>query len=183
MKDKKLTLIKFLYKKLPQLWQFFVLYLTCYRKRRCAIINDGLLFVNDLIDMSNDKIIIREANRVKYLRQFGIILAVTCAGEIMKYFIPLPIPGSIYGLILMFVLLLLRVIKVEHVKETGEFLIEIMPLMFIPAGVGLITSWEQLQSFMVPLLVITVVSTFVVMIVTGKVTDFLISRIGKGEKK
>ena len=96
---------------------------------------------------------------MKYLRQFGIILAVTCAGEIMKYFIPLPIPGSIYGLIL----------------------IEIMPLMFIPAGVGLVTSWSQLQSFLVPLLVITVVSTFVVMIVTGKVTDFLISR--KGEKK
>ena len=113
---------------------------------------------------------------MKYLRQFGIILAVTCAGEIMKYFIPLPIPGSIYGLILMFVLLLAKVIKVEHVKETGEFLIEIMPLMFIPAGVGLVTSWSQLQSFLVPLLVITVVSTFVVMIVTGKVTDFLISR-------
>ena len=114
---------------------------------------------------------------MKYLRQFGIILAVTCVGEIMKYFIPLPIPGSIYGLILMFVLLLAKVIKVEHVKETGEFLIEIMP----PAGVGLVTSWSQLQSFLVPLLVITVVSTFVVMIVTGKVTDFLISR--KGEKK
>ena len=113
---------------------------------------------------------------MKYLRQFGIILGVTCAGEIMKYFIPLPIPGSIYGLILMFLLLLMRVIKVEHVKETGEFLIEIMPLMFIPAGVGLVTSWNQLQSFLVPLLVITVVSTFVVMIVTGKVTDFLISR-------
>ena len=89
---------------------------------------------------------------MKYLRQFGIILAVTCAGEIMKYFIPLPIPGSIYGLILMFVLLLTKVIKVDHVKETGEFLIEIMPLMFIPAGVGLITSWSQLQPFLVPLL-------------------------------
>ena len=113
---------------------------------------------------------------MKYLRQFGIILAVTCVGEIMKYFIPLPIPGSIYGLILMFVLLLTKVIKVDHVKETGEFLIEIMPRMFIPAGVGLITSWSQLQPFLVPLLVITVVSTFVVMIVTGKVTDFLISK-------
>lgn len=113
---------------------------------------------------------------MKYLRQFGIILAVTCVGEIMKYFIPLPIPGSIYGLILMFVLLLTKVIKVDHVKETGEFLIEIMTLMFIPAGVGLITSWSQLQPFLVPLLVITVVSTFVVMIVTGKVTDFLISK-------
>lgn len=99
----------------------------------------------------------------------------------MKYFIPLPIPVVFMDCILMFVLLLAKVIKVEHVKETGEFLIEIMPLMFIPAGVGLVTSWSQLQSFLVPLLVITVVSTFVVMIVTGKVTDFLISR--KGEKK
>ena len=115
---------------------------------------------------------------MKYLRQFGIILAVTCAGEIMKYFIPLAIPGSIYGLI---VLLLTRAIKVEHVKETGEFLIEIMPLMFIPAGAGLITSWSQLQSFLAPLLVITILSTFIVMIVTGKVTDFLISR--RREKK
>ena len=113
---------------------------------------------------------------MKYLRQFGIILAVTCVGEIMKYFIPLPIPGSIYGLILMFVLLLTKVIKVEHVKETGEFLIEIMPLMFIPAGVGLITSWSHLQPFLVPLLVITVVSKFVVMIVTGNGIDFLISK-------
>ena len=120
---------------------------------------------------------------MKYLRQFGIILGVTCAGEVLKYFIPLSVPGSIYGLILMFVLLLAKVIKVEHVKETGEFLIEIMPLMFIPAGVGLVTSWSQLQSFLVPLLVITVVSTFVVMIVTGKVTDFLISRKEKKEEQ
>ena len=147
---------------------------VCYHKPRFVVRKDYT---------DNDQILIREANIVKYLRHFVIILAVTCVGEIMKYFIPLPIPGSIYGLILMFVLLLLRVIKVEHVKETGEFLIEIMPLMFIPAGVGLITSREQLQSFMVPLLVITVVSTYVVKIVTGKVTDFLISRIGKGEKK
>ena len=140
---------------------------VCYNKWRFVVRKDYT---------DNDQILIREANIVKYLRQFGIILAVTCVGEIMKYFIPLPIPGSIYGLILMFVLLLTKVIKVEHVKETGEFLIEIMPLMFIPAGVGLLTSWSQLQSFLVPLLVITVVSTFVVMIVTGKVTDFLISK-------
>lgn len=140
---------------------------VCYNRWRFVVRKDYT---------DNDQILIREANIVKYLRQFGIILAVTCVGEIMKYFIPLPIPGSIYGLILMFVLLLAKVIKVEHVKETGEFLIEIMPLMFIPAGVGLITSWSQLQPFLVPLLVITVVSTFVVMIVTGKVTDFLISK-------
>ena len=91
---------------------------------------------------------------MKYMRQFGIILGVTCAGELMKYFIPLPIPGSIYGLLLMFVLLLTKVIKVENVKDVGEFLIEIMPLMFIPAGVGLMASWGELQGFLIPLLVI-----------------------------
>ena len=135
--------------------------------------------------MGNDNIIIREANRVKYLRQFGIILAVTCAGEIMKYFIPLPIPGSIYGLILMFVLLLLRVIKVEHVKETGEFLIEIMPLMFIPAGVGLMESWGDLNSMLVEVIVITIVSTVLVMGVSGKVTELVLKRSArkKGETK
>lgn len=118
---------------------------------------------------------------MRYMRQFGIILGVTCIGEVLKYFLPLPVPGSIYGLVLMLGLLMSGVIKVEHVKEVGEFLIEIMPLMFIPAGVGLMTSWSQLSPFLVPLVVITVVSTFVVMIVTGKVTDFLLDR--KGEKK
>ena len=115
---------------------------------------------------------------MKYMRQFGIILGVTCAGELMKYFIPLPIPGSIYGLLLMFVLLLTKVIKV-----VGEFLIEIMPLMFIPAGVGLMASWGELQGFLVPLLVITVSTTFIVIFVTGKVTDFMMDRKEKTSRK
>ena len=113
---------------------------------------------------------------MKYMRQFGIILGVTCAGELLKYFLPLPIPGSIYGLLLMFVLLLAKVIKVEQVKDVGEFLIEIMPLMFIPAGVGLMASWGELQGFLIPLLVITVSTTFIVIFVTGKVTDFMMDR-------
>ena len=120
---------------------------------------------------------------MKYMRQFGIILGVTCAGELMKYFIPLPIPGSIYGLLLMFVLLLTKVIKVENVKDVGEFLIEIMPLMFIPAGVGLMASWGELQGFLVPLLVITVSTTFIVIFVTGKVTDFMMDRKEKNKQK
>jgi hypothetical protein len=125
----------------------------------------------------------RRRQDMKYMRQFGIILGVTCAGELMKYFIPLPIPGSIYGLLLMFVLLLTKVIKVENVKDVGEFLIEIMPLMFIPAGVGLMASWGELQGFLVPLLVITVSTTFIAIFVTGKVTDFMMDRKEKTSRK
>lgn len=117
---------------------------------------------------------------MKYIKQLAIILAVTCVGELLKYFIPLPIPASIYGLVLMLVLLMTRRVRLESVKETAEFLIEIMPMMFIPAAVGLLVSWKQLQSMLVPALVILVVSTFAVMIVTGKVTDFLTrDRVGK----
>ena len=138
---------------------------VCYNRWRFVVRKDYT---------DNDQILIREANIVKYLRQFGIILAVTCVGEIMKYFIPLPIPGSIYGLILMFVLLMAKVIKVEHVKETGEFLIEIMPMMFIPAGVGLLNAWDTLKPVLIPIIVILFVSTIVVMGVSGKVTQTMI---------
>ena len=117
---------------------------------------------------------------MKYIKQLAIILAVTCVGELLKYFIPLPIPASIYGLVLMLVLLMTRRVRLESVKEAADFLIEIMPMMFIPAAVGLLVSWKQLQSMLVPALVILVVSTFAVMIVTGKVTDFLTGdRAGK----
>ena len=148
------------------------------KNRRITIIADAENQTYRKISVS----IQREDTDVQYMRQFGIILGVTCAGEVLKYFIPLPIPGSIYGLVLMLALLMTRAIKVEHVKDVGEFMIEIMPLMFIPAGVGLMTSWSQLKTFLMPLVVITVVSTFVVMIVTGKVTDFLLDRKGKEKK-
>lgn len=110
---------------------------------------------------------------MKYMKQLGIIFAVTCIGEILKYVIPLPIPASIYGLVLMLVLLITRKVKLEQVQDVADFLIEIMPMMFIPAAVGLLVSWKQLQSMLVPVVVITIVSTIIVMVVTGKVSDFL----------
>lgn len=113
---------------------------------------------------------------MKYMKQFGIILGITCIGEILKYFIPLPIPASIYGLILMLGLLGAKVIRVEQVKDVGEFLIEIMPLMFIPAGVGLIEAWDEVRNVLLSLSVITALSTVFVMIATGKMTDYILKK-------
>jgi holin-like protein len=111
---------------------------------------------------------------MKYMKQFMIILGVTCIGEALKYLIPLPIPASIYGLVIMMILLMTKVIKIEHVKETGCFLIETMSLMFIPAGVGLVTVWKQLQNILLPICIVTAITTLLVMVVTGKVADFLL---------
>ncbi|MBQ7943329.1 MAG: CidA/LrgA family protein [Lachnospiraceae bacterium] len=118
---------------------------------------------------------------MKYIKQLAIILGISLIGEGLNYCIPLPIPASIYGLVILFVGLMTGIIKLEMVKETANFLIEIMPIMFVPAGVGLLESWGILQNMLVPAIVITVVSTVVVMIVSGRVTQFML-RIKKGEK-
>lgn len=118
---------------------------------------------------------------MKYLRQFLLILTFSFLGELLRFLIPLSIPGSIYGLVLLFIALMTGIVKLPQVKEASQFLIEIMPLVFIPAGVGLLTSWEVLQPILLPIAVITVVSTVVVMVVSGWVTQLVI-RWDKGKK-
>lgn len=111
---------------------------------------------------------------MKYLRQFLIIISVSCIGELLNYLIPLPIPASIYGLVIMLGLLISKRLQLAAVKETADFLINIMPVIFIPASVGLIAYWEQLQPFLLPVIVISVVSTVLVMVATGKTTDVIL---------
>lgn len=119
---------------------------------------------------------------MKYLRQFLVILLFSFLGELLHFVIPLQIPGSIYGLLLLFAALLLGIVKLHQVQETAKFLIEIMPLMFVPAGVGLLESWDVLQPILVPVIVIMVVSTVLVMGVSGQVTQIVIRR-NKKEKE
>ena len=118
---------------------------------------------------------------MKYLKQFLIILAISLLGEILKAILPLPIPASIYGMVLMFVFLLTGILKLNQVKDAGKFLIEIMPVLFIPAGVGLMSSWNVLKPVLIPVSVITVITVFTVMAATGLVSQFII-RMDKKEK-
>ena len=118
---------------------------------------------------------------MKFLYQFGIILGMSFFGEVLYALIPLPIPASIYGLVLMLVCLGTKVIKLSQVKIAADFLIDIMPPMFIPAAVGIVVVWADLQEILVPVLVITVVSTIVVMVCTGKVSQAVIRAKKKGE--
>lgn len=113
---------------------------------------------------------------MKWLYEFGIILFITFLGEVLYAVIPLPIPASIYGLLLMLFALCTKIIKLEQVKAAGKFLIDIMPPMFIPAAVGLIIIWPELRQVLVPMLVITILTTVIVMAVTGRVAQMVIRR-------
>ena len=120
---------------------------------------------------------------MRYLGQFSIILLFSLAGEALHALLPLPVPASIYGLVLMFLCLMLGIIKLSDVHDTACFLIEIMPIMFIPPAVGLMASWDVIQANLVAYLVIAAVTTIVVMAVSGLVTQAVLKKGKKGAEK
>ena len=119
---------------------------------------------------------------MKFLKQFSIILFISFLGEILHTLIPLPVPASVYGLVLMLAALVTGILKLGQVRETAAFLIEILPVMFIPAGVGLMESWSSLQPVWLPVILITILTTVLVMAVTGKVTQAMIGKEKKDER-
>lgn len=118
---------------------------------------------------------------MKYLKQFLIIAAVSFAGESLKWLIPLPVSANVYGIVLMFLCLEFHIIRLDDIRETGLFLIEIMPVMFIPAAVGLMDSWELIRVSWFPYIITTVLSTIAVFSVSGLVTQ-TVSHRAAGEK-
>ena len=119
---------------------------------------------------------------MKYVKQFLIILGISLIGELLNQLLPLPIPASIYGMVIMFLGLMTGIIKLESVKETGTFLIAIMPVMFIPAGVGLMESWGIMKPLLVPVCIITVVTVVTVMVATGRVSQWIMRHDTAGRK-
>ena len=101
------------------------------------------------------------------LRQFLIILGVSFVGEVLHALIPLPIPASVYGLVLMFLALCSGAVKLRQVHGAATFLIGIMPILFVPPLVGLVDAWGLIRPILLPTVGIIAASTALVMAVTG----------------
>lgn len=110
---------------------------------------------------------------MKYVFQFCRILAACLLGEILSYLLPLPIPASVYGLVLMLAALKLGILRLNQVKETGTFLISILPLLFIPAAAGVMDLWAELETMLLPCLIAIIPVTLLVMGVSGRVTQWV----------
>lgn len=118
---------------------------------------------------------------MKYIRQLSIILSISFLAELLEYFIPLPIAASIYGLVFLLIGLMTKIIQLDQVEDTANFFVDNISILFIPATVGIITSADSLKEMLIPLCVISVLSTFLVMAVTGRVTQKMLRK--KKEKK
>ena len=112
---------------------------------------------------------------MKYVRQFVIIMVFTFLGEVLKALLPFPVPASIYGLLALLLALETKLLRLASVRDVGEFFVEIMPLTFIPAGVGLLESWGVMKPMLGSLVLTVVVSTILVMAVSGLVTQGVIA--------
>lgn len=113
---------------------------------------------------------------MKYIKQFILIALISLLGEILNHVLPFPIPANIYGMVILFIGLLTGLIRLEWVKETGLFLVEIMPIMFIPICVGLMDAWANIAPIWFPVIFISVVTTFIVMVVTGRTAESILRR-------
>ena len=89
-------------------------------------------------------------------------MSICFLGELIRYFIPF-IPAGIYGLLILLLLLIFKILRLEQVKEVSVFLIENMTVMLVPAGIGIIISWHSIRSAIIPLLIITILSTVIIM--------------------
>lgn len=111
---------------------------------------------------------------MRYVFQLLIIICFSFAGEILHKLLPIPLPASIYGIILLYAALELKIVKVKHIREVSTTLIMAMPVMFVPPAVGLMKTWENIQDTWSQYLLITVLSTFIVIAVAGWMTQGVI---------
>ena len=116
---------------------------------------------------------------MKYLTQFLRILAFTLAGELLQRLVPLPIPASVYGLVLLFGALNTGLVELEQVKDAGGFLISILPILFVSPAVGILDNWEAIRGALIPILALTLLSTVLTFGIAGRATQAM---MGKEEK-
>lgn len=116
---------------------------------------------------------------MKFLRQFGIILMFFILGEMFNNILHIPIPGNIIGMILLFLALYFKIIKLEVIEDVSNFLLDHLAFFFIAPGVALIALLSSFADIWLSYLILLIITTVLVMGITGVVVQYVIKR---GEK-
>ena len=130
----------------------------------------------EVLDYNFDLAVRQGGFFTNYLFQFARILAFCFLGEILHAVLPLPVPASVYGLILLLLALRLGIVKLEQVKEVGLFLTGIFPLLFVPAAAGVMELWAEMGNMLLPIIIAIVPVTVLVLASAGRTTQALTSR-------
>ncbi|MEG0051113.1 MAG: CidA/LrgA family protein [Terrisporobacter sp.] len=115
---------------------------------------------------------------MKIFNQLGIILGIWASGELISSLFSsiIKLPGTIVGMIILFLLLQFKVIKEETIKGVSDFLLNNMAIFFVPAGVSLIQSLGLIKDNILVLVLTSTIATVIIMLATGKTVDLMISK-------
>lgn len=119
---------------------------------------------------------------MKLFREALIIFGIYLLGEVIASLLPLPIPGNILGMIILFVLLYTKIIKVDNIINITNFLLNHLAFFFIPAGVGLMTSIGIIKTTWVQLLIVCLITTVIIIASTGIVVQFISRKTNKKQE-
>lgn len=111
---------------------------------------------------------------MKYVFQFLIIGTISFVAEVLDILLPFPIPASVYGLVIMFLLLLFKIIKPEQIADVADFFVAVMPIFFISTSVSLMTNYAAIKTQGILLILAAFISTIVTIAITGIVAQVLI---------
>lgn len=111
---------------------------------------------------------------MKALRQFGIILGILLLSHMIQILFNLPIPAAVLGMFILLIFLLTGVVKLEMIADVSDFLLDHLTFIFIPAGVSVMTQFDLISGNWLSILFIVLLSTFMVIAVTGLVTQGLL---------
>ena len=117
---------------------------------------------------------------MKYLKQIALIVLFSFLGEICRAVIPLPVPASIYGMVLMFAALSLKIVKLEQVGEAGRFLTSVLPVLFVAPAVGIVEHWALIRPQLLAIVLLILGTTAATFGISGRITQWL---SGKEEKQ
>ncbi|MCT0497775.1 CidA/LrgA family protein [Lactococcus cremoris] len=110
---------------------------------------------------------------MKIYLQLLIIFGFSFIGNVISNVFRLPVPGSILGMILLFLALQFKLLEFRHVDEAGSFLINNMTILFLPAGVGIMAKWNLISHFWAQILLIVVGVLVINMLILGKLVEWI----------
>lgn len=118
---------------------------------------------------------------MKIFRQLGIILGILFLGHLFQKITNFPIPGTVMGLVILLICLLTGIVKVHMIEDVSQFFLDNLAFFFVPGGVGLMASLGLIKDSWLPILLVIVLSTMVVIVVTGLTVQSLNNRKKRGE--
>lgn len=110
-------------------------------------------------------------------KQFGIIFGCLALGELLALIPCLNIPGSIWGMLILTLLLDRKIVNPDTIRPICKFLISNMAFFFVPPGVALMLYFDLIAAEWLPITVATIVSILIVLLVTGHLHQFLHNRL------